>query len=54
MKKKRDPNSGALIFTRTPAEEKRKANDKNIEVLIKDNISLGKKLKTLQTKYRQL
>ena len=61
MKSKRDPNSGALVFSRSPAEQKRKEKDilintveKTVNELEKIVLSLEKKLKTLQTKYRAL
>jgi len=54
MKKKRDPNSGALTFTRSPEEEKRKVNDKNVEQSVKEIESLKKKIKTIQTNFKKL
>ena len=54
MKKKRDPNSGALLFHRSPEENKKKLQDKYVEQMIKVNKTFTKQIKTLQTKLRSL
>ena len=54
MKKRRDPYSGALLFSQTPAEKQKKKQDKMINTLEKDNISVIKKIKNLQTKTKSL
>ncbi len=54
MKQQRDQTSGALIFNRTPAEDKTKKQNKLVFQLEKEIISLTKKIKTLQNKFVKL
>ncbi len=54
MNKTRDKKTGALIFTRSPAEDKRKEKDKENATVIEKVNSMEKKIKTLQIKIKSL
>jgi len=54
MLKRRDPHSGALLFSQTPADKQKTKQNKVINTLEKDNISVHKKIKNLQIKTRAL